>query len=114
MLSDSTYTIQNVNGVDIKDREKELDSIIAQEPSAFDWEFDNVCFDGWHTEMCPLTHSGSSCLQDMATQAREQKEALAYLHMFKICLISPWRANRYKLLEGIAQNKSLIYNTKSV
>jgi hypothetical protein len=113
-LNNRTYTIHNVNGVDIKRREKELDSMIKHELSALDLEFGDPCYDGWHAKTCPLMQFGSPCLQDMATQAREQKEALAYLHMFKLCLINPWRANRYKLLEGIAQDKSLIYNTKSV
>lgn len=111
-MSDGDYKIHNVSRVDIQRRQQELDSMIEQEPSTLDLEFGDPCYDGYHEPACPMTLFGLPYKLDIARRAREQKEAHAYLDMFKICMINPSRANHYKLLEGIAQDKSLIYDNK--
>lgn len=88
--------------------------MIEQEPSLLDLEFGNPCYGAYHEPSCPLTLFGSPCKREIARRAREQKEALAYSGMFKTCLRHPWRANRYKLLEGLLQDKSLVYDNKLV
>jgi hypothetical protein len=108
------YTIHNESEINVEHRKRELDSMIGQEPSQLELEFGDHCHGEYHEPSCPSTLDGSPCELEIALWARKQKEALAYLGMFKTCLKYPWRANHYKLLEGIAQDKSLVYDNRSV
>lgn len=84
--------------------------MIAQEPSLLELEFGNPCDEYYHEPSCPVT----GCKVETARQARKQRESLDDLERFKSSLRHPWRPNRHRLLEGIAQDSSLVYDNKSV
>lgn len=88
--------------------------MMDEESSTLEIEFGDVCFGDYHKLSCPTALFGSPCRMELAARAREQIAAFAYSDMFRLCFNDPWRADGYKLFEGIVQDHSLIYDNKSV